>query len=402
MLKSVQFLIAGALLTAAIVTPIILYYPKNETLTALYSPIDPKVTEGVRQARSLQKAGKLDEAFLEFERYTKLGHPTAMFHLAKAYTNGWGVKPDLEEARTLLLKAVQYKFDLRGESAYKLGRLYEQAAGEDCQKIAVAWFMKALQWNYQKAHRQLAIHYEQGLGVERDLMQALEHYDLAAKAGFETVSLRLARLLVSGRHGLVIDNARAQLLAERAIRAYEVKASKGSGTSAKVLGRLYRDGEFVTQSNTKALYWFRRASLLGDPGGMHEFALLATTEMDDKKPLVDEALDWLSKAIELHHSGAMTTLGRFHLKEKHGLKKSGAIAWFEKGVNAGHGGSMEELARLKASGKLVKKDVPGALSLARRGTDLGHRGAANFLRELLSEQAKASPDKTDTTEKSRS
>ena len=156
--------------------------PGAEQESGKQAPIDPRVIEGVRQARALQKAGKLEEAWVfELETYANEGHPTAMFFLAKSYMNGWGVAPDLEQARTLFMRAVQYDFDFRGESAYKLGRLYEQSRGEDCQSIAVAWFEKALKWHYPKAHRQLGIHYEQGLGVAQDIERAVHHYEMAAE-----------------------------------------------------------------------------------------------------------------------------------------------------------------------------------------------------------------------------
>lgn len=364
----------------------------NNTALGKQAPIDARVIEGVRQARALQKAGKLEEAVVELERYVSQGHPAAMFFLAKSYMNGWGVKPDLEKARELFMHAVEYNFDFRGESAYKLGRLYEQSKGDNCQTIAVAWFLKALDWHYLKAHRQLGIHYEQGLGVEQDVERAVRHYEKAAEAGYETVSLRLARSLASGRYGLKIDVERALGLARRAIIAYEVKAANGSGSAAKVLGRLYRDGEFVEQSNEQAIYWFRRASLLEDPGGMHELALLMLAGKPTDQA-VSEALGWLRLASKLDHGGAMTALGRLHLKEKYGLSKQEAAYWFEKGVAASHGGSMEALARLKADGILLPKDIASAITLARKGADLGHAGARSYLRELLS----ASKGKTNPT-----
>jgi TPR repeat protein len=369
-------------------------YPTSSELKAKQAPLDPAVTAGVRQARALQKAGKLKEAFVELERHVQLGHPTAMFFLAKAYMSGWGVKPDLEEARKLLQRAVQYQFDFRGESAYKLGRLYEQSTGENCQTIAVAWFRKALEWHYSKAHRQLGIHYEQGLGVEQNIDKAIHHYEQAAKAGYETISLRLARSLMLGRYGLSIDKQRAQLLANSAITAYEVKAANGSGTAAKVLGRLYRDGEFVNQNTQKAAYWLRRASLLGDPGGMHELALLIINKGDDA---ASEALGWLKQASKLGHGGAMTTLGRLHLEEQHGLPKQKAVSWFQKGVKAGHGGAMEELARLTMEGLLVPKDIPKAINLARQGARLGHRGSRTLLKALLATDKKHNSSNTQTS-----
>lgn len=375
--------IASALAATSILAVGYHFYPSKPAEIARQAPLDPAVIDGVRQARALQKAGKLKAAFIELERFSELGHPTAMFFLAKAYMSGWGVAPDLEKARELLLRAVQYQFYFRGESAYKLGRLYEQAHGEDCQTVAVAWFHKALSWHYPKAHRQLGIHYEQGLGVEQDIELAIKHYEAAAEAGYETVSLRLARSLAVGRYGLRVDKLRAQMLADSAILAYEVKAANGSGTAAKVLGRLYRDGEFVPQSHDKAVYWLKRASLLGDRGGMHELALIM---LDQKKGETgtSEALGWLRQAAKLGHGGAMTALGRLHLGEKYGLSKQEAVGWFEKGVAAGHGGSMEELARLKAEGRLTPRDVANAIELVRKGASLGHRGSRTLLKTLLS------------------
>ncbi|MEM8793955.1 MAG: tetratricopeptide repeat protein [Pseudomonadota bacterium] len=349
-----------------------------------YPPNDPKIVRAVRKARSLQKSGQLKDAVIELERLVTRGDPTAMYYLAMAHEKGWGISPDLEEMRTLLQAAVEYEFDLRGQTAYKLGRLYQLASEADCQKIAVAWFQKALQWNYPKAHMQLASHYERGIGIKQDLDLAIYHFEEAADAGFETASLSFARSLVKGRFKKRYDASRALALANRAVLAYEIKASNGSGTAAKVLGRLYRDGEFVDQNDAQALYWFRRSSLLGDTGGMHELGLfliaVSTTLETDAR--WNEGLSWLEKAASLSHGGAMTALGRLHLKEERDLKKDDAPQWFEKGVATGHGGSMEELARLKAAGELVPHDLPGAIVLAEKGANLGHAGSRKLLKKL--------------------
>ncbi|MEM8837118.1 MAG: tetratricopeptide repeat protein [Pseudomonadota bacterium] len=356
----------------------------RNTESVRYPPNDPEIIRAVRKARFLQKSGQLKDAVIELERLVTRGDPTAMYYLAMAYEKGWGVSADLEEMRALLLAAVEYEFGLRGQTAYKLGRLYQLAHDADCQKIAVAWFEKALQWDYPKAHMQLASHYERGIGIKQDLDLAIHHYEKAADAGFETASLSFARALVKGRFKERYDASRALALANRAVLAYEIKASNGSGTAAKVLGRLYRDGEFIEQSDEQALYWFRRSSLLGDTGGMHELGLfliaVSTTVETDAR--WNEGLSWLKKAASLNHGGAMTALGRLHLKEERYLKKSDAPQWFERGVATGHGGSMEELARLKAAGELVPHDLPGAFALAERGAGLGHSGSRKLLKKL--------------------
>ncbi|WP_422369090.1 tetratricopeptide repeat protein [Pelagibius sp.] len=359
--------------------------------SARNAPVDPVVTEALGQARGLQKLGRWDEAAVIFERYAQQGHPTAMFHAAKVYSRGWGVAPDLEHARQMLLRAVQYQFAHRGEAAFELGRLYQRSAGPDCNRIAVEWFLRALDWNYRKAHVQLAMHYERGLGVEQNVDRAVTHYRAAAEAGYETASIRFARALFKGRFGMTPDPQRAQRLAERAIEALKRKAAEGSGSAAKTLGRLYRDGEFVEADRKLALRWLKRAGHLGDAGGMHDLARLmlaipaaGDAEAEDK---AQEALTWLRRAAGMGHGGAMTALGRLHLKEDHGLPRSAAVGWFKKGVEVGHGGSMEELARLCAEGELTPRDLPAAITLARRGASLGHRGSQSLLEELLAMEA---------------
>ena len=351
-------------------------------------PLDPVVTEHLNQARGLQKLGKWHEAGEIIERYAHQGYPRALFHHAKILTRGWGVAPDLEKARLALLRAVQFKFSLRGEAAYELGLLYQRASGPDCGRIAVEWFLKALDWGYKKAHVQLAKHFSRGIGVDQDLARAALHYDAAAKAGFEAVSLKFARLLQKGANGIEKDPERAIVLAESAIASLKVKARSGSGSSAKTLGRLYRDGEFVRRSTDKAFYWLRHASHLGNPGAMHDLAnLLLAGKRPEKSAL--EAIGWLKRAAEAGHGGAMTKLGRLHLAEKFGLKDTGAVAWFKRGVEAAHAGAMEELARICAEGKLAPKNMDGALKLAKRGSKLGHTGSKTLLRELLAQAAKS-------------
>ncbi|MEM9473370.1 MAG: tetratricopeptide repeat protein [Pseudomonadota bacterium] len=344
--------------------------------------VDPVVNEQLNQARGLQRLGKWTDAAEIIERYAHQGYPRALFHHAKILSRGWGVKPDMEKARLALLQAVQFKFSLRGEAAYELGRLYQKSSGPDCNRIATEWFQKALQWGYRKAHVQLAMHFMRGIGVPQDQFKALHHYEGAVRAGFEAASLKYARILLKGQYGIEKDPPRALRLAGRAIVALEAKAKAGSGSAAKTLGRLYRDGEFVELSTNRAFRWFRHASQLGNPGAMHDLAnlLLVKSPQDNA---AEEAIGWLTRAADAGHGGAMTKLGRLHLAEQHGLKSDGAVAWFRKGVKAAHAGAMEELARICAEGKLAPKDMAGALRLARRGTALGHTGSKTLLQALL-------------------
>ena len=370
---------AGLLAAIVIAAFVIVSMPAGDV--SLVAPDDPVAAAAINAARKQQKSGDWAAANVGFKPFVADGHPTAMYFMSEAYRRGLGVDRDLDRARELLLRAVQYRFKYRAASAYELGRLFQAAVGKDCDEIAVAWFTKAANWGYAKAHVQLAKHYQQGRGVAQDLDRAAEHYRLAAAAGYENATIRFAQSLATGTPQ---DLALARSLTDPAMEALRVKAAQGSGSAAKSLGRIYRDGNVTAADMIAAESWFRRSAQLGDAGGMHELAKLmlsSSTKSEDHR----EALGWLRQAADLGHGGAMTTLGRQHLAGAHGLEVEDAVGWFERGVAAGHPGAMEELARLCAEGEMVKKNVPGAIDLARRGASQGHLGSKTLLNELLAQ-----------------
>lgn len=371
----------GAILLALVVALLAFLFNAAEW-PAKDTPVDPQVREEIDQARALQKLGELEEALVIFEKYALRGYPDAMFYAGKAYSRGWGTKPDLEKARHYFILAVAYNYSYRAQNAYALGRLFQRSEGPDCSRIAVEWFEKALDWGFAKASLQLSMHYEMGLGVERDIAKAVRHYEIAASAGYERALLKYAHILAKGRYGITPDMERAYFLTQQAVTSLERKARAGSASAAKQLGRLYRDGKLVPANPEKSQTWLLQAAKLGSLGAMHNLAHLIL-DSSEKPAQQAEALLWLQKAAEQGHGGAMTALGRFHLKEKYGLKKAGAVIWFKRGVHAGHAGAMVELARLYAKGYLVQKDLEAAINLARRGSRLGHSGSKTLLKDLL-------------------
>lgn len=351
-------------------------------LTTRYAPLDPKVIKAIKQARTIQKQGKLNQAFVIFDKYAQQGYPGAMFHVGKAYSRGWGIKPDLENARTVFLQAVQFDHSYRGESAYSLGRIFQLSKGPNCNSIAVEWFKKALNWNFEKAAVQLAFHYERGIGVEQNIKQAKKYYEIAVRAEFGQAMVSYAHLLVEGKYGAVQNRHRAKLLIERAIAILESKARSGSGSAAKQLGRIFRDGILVQTDLDQAHSWLLNSARMGSTGGMHDLAYLML-HAPDLKSKPKDALQWLRVAARRGHGGSITALGRFHLEEKYGLQSSEAVRWFKLGVQAGHAGSFEELARLYDNGMLVKKNRKEAIRLAKEGSRMGHSGSSSLLKELL-------------------
>ncbi|WP_421981906.1 tetratricopeptide repeat protein [Roseibium sp.] len=374
LLLGAVFGVAGAVALSSDTTPV---KAKSER-------IDPTIEEMIKQARGLQKVGRWEAAADILTQLANDGHPVALFHLGRAYKNGWGVEADLDQSRLIFMEAVRYSFAFRGETAYELGRLFQRSSGEHCAEIALQWFLKSLEWDYPKAHVQLAKHYERGIGAERDLNAAFHHYEQAAIAGYPSSTINYARILLTGRYGLTPDPDRARFWAERAITGLEQKARDGSASSAKTLGRIYRDGEFMAADRSLAKDWFLRSANLGDAGAMHDLALMLLTGAADEEKTA-EALKWLRLAATAEHGGALTALARLHLKRKHGLEPDAAVTLLERGVAVGHPGAMQELARLFAEGGLVLQDRQKAIELARKGADRGHQGSTSLLEKLLQE-----------------
>lgn len=358
--------------------------------------IDPTAIELINQARGLQKLGRWQDAVEILAPLAQDGHLIALYHMGRAYKNGWGVPADLAQARLIFLETVRYSFAYRGETAYELGRLFQRSSGDDCARIALEWFHKALEWDYPKAHVQLAKHYERAIGTDRDLDKSFHHYEQAAIAGYPSSTINYARILKSGRYGLTPDKEQARYWAERAMDGLEKKARDGSASAAKTLGRIYRDGEFVKRDDTSAEDWFLRSAKLGDAGAMHDLARLKLSGPPDAQA-IDVALDWLRIAADAEHGGALTALARLHLGQRHGLQPTDALPLLERGVEAGHPGAMGELGRLFAEGLLVAKDLARARELATKGAARGHTGSATLLTDLDERPENKTPSSTTST-----
>jgi len=366
------------------------------------SPIQPFVMKQLTLAKNLQKQGELQESARIFEQYAIQGYPDAMFYLAKVYTKGWGVKPDLIKARWHLLNAVEYDFSYRGETAYQLGKLYQKSSGPDCNTIAVEWFKKAIKWKYFKAAVSLGTHYEKGIGISQDLDKAIYYYEMATHDGITIAALKHAQIISSGNFGVKRDIEYAATLIKFAVENLELDVGRGKASAAKTLGRLYRDGisnihlpEYTNLE--KSVFWFRRASDLDNIGAKHDLAKLLL--IIDEERHHKEAIILLKTSANSGHGGAATSLGRMHLAEKYNLPKTDSIIWFSKGVDAGHTGAIKELAIIYYQGELVERDINIAIKLLQKGENKGHSQSIRLLNQYRKEKITQDRDETENISK---
>jgi len=358
--------------------------------TALYTAqADPVFEKLLTKAKRAGREGDWSGARKLLVKHAKTDNPQAKLEYALLFTKGWGVKRNLEEARLLLLQAVQYRFAGRGLAAFELGKAYRLSKGKDCPRIAFEWFSKALAWGVNKAHGELGKSYARGLGVEIDYTKAIKHYSLAIENGSASAVVPLFEVALQQQRDGNADPARGQLLANKYLPILESAAREGNRIAARTLGRIYERGLFVEPNAKKGMKWFALAASQGDAVAMHDLAILGMSRK--KQPLeLKQVVTFLKDSSDLGYPAAMTALGRLYLAKAKIRNVELAVSFLEKGARAGHAGSMAELAKLHFSGKHIPQNISLARKFAEQGALQKHLGCKRILLRIakLEEQSK--------------
>lgn len=122
------------------------------------------------------------------ERAAEQGHVEALFKLATLYERGEGVEKDEAKAIELYRKAAQARHPL---AMHNLGVLLAAHDTPKDYREAARWFAEA---NLPESQFNLALLYERGLGVPRDLKMAYSWYLAAARSGDSEATQQAERL----------------------------------------------------------------------------------------------------------------------------------------------------------------------------------------------------------------
>lgn len=377
MLGRKSALVAAGLLAASATFVLM---PGMQWSTSKAAPQNPVIAKVLSDAKKHRAKGRLEQAASLLAQHARPENPEILLNYAKLLARGQGVERNLDKARDKLLLAVQHDFAKWGEAAFELGRVYRQSIGPDCERIAFEWFIESARAGHMPAHAELGRHYSRGIGVDVDMPQALEHYRIAARAGYANSLVSFISKVTRSANPAFSESELKTIVSE-AIPALEREAAGGRGSSAKVLGRLYKNGVLVTADAALSEMWFERGARLGDSGSMVELALTLLAK-PDAQSLARRSVALLQKAASLRNAGAYTELGRLHSQAAFGLAKSDARDWFERGVAAGHAGSMMELAKLQLQGKPGKGKLQEIAKLLKLGAAKGHLGCQRLLAEL--------------------
>ena len=141
------------------------------------------------------------------------------------------------------------------------------------------------------------------------------------------------------------------------LAALRSKAEQGNPESQAQLGRLYLNGEMVTNSYSEAAKWFQLAAGQGNPdaeaglGELHEAGQGVPKDME-------KAVQYYRQAADKGHAGAQYTLG-FMAECGRGLPQSHAeaVKWFLKAAEQGEPLSQFDLGQRYEKGVGVPVDL---------------------------------------------
>ena len=201
---------------------------------------------------------------------TNQGDAAAQYNLGVRYEDGQGVPKDVGKAADLYQKAANQG---HAGAQFNLGLLYVYGRGvsKDLGKAAEL-FQKAANQGHAGAQNNLAWLYENGWGVPQDFGKATELYQKAANQGNQDAIANLKRLSkpaepkqgdAATQFSLALQYENGEGVPKdlgKAAELYQKAADQGNAAAQNNLGALYENGEGVPKDLRKAAELYQKAA----------------------------------------------------------------------------------------------------------------------------------------------
>ncbi len=130
--------------------------------------------------------------------------------------------------------------------------------------------------------------------------EAIYFYKLGVKKKDIEALHRLGAIYVTPEFGF--------LNVKLGLKLIEKSAKGGCAFSQVLLGAFYYNGNTFTADIKKAIYWYTRASNLGDAEAMHRLGLIYEFDYPFLSTSLPKAYDFYTEAVRLGHEGALSSL----------------------------------------------------------------------------------------------
>lgn len=207
-----------------------------------------------------------------------------------------------------------------------------------------------------RAHYVTAQIYDEGLGRPADMVRAIHHYRIAAKAGLAEAQYNLANMLIHADPP-VRDEAEAT-------QWFRQAAERGLAIAQVEYGISLERGRGIMIDLTASVQWFQRAAEQGDNYGAlnvgNAYATGRGVEQDFAK-----AAPWFRQAADANLAFAQNTLGSLYFHGQ-GVEQnvSEALMWWQRAADQGEPLAIDNLRMHRA-----KSSVGDLAEVARSDED---------------------------------
>ncbi len=174
----------------------------------------------------------LIEAAQWYQRAAAKGFPMAQFRLGTLYERGLGVTADPQRAQVWYERAAAQG---NVKAMHNLAVIIASRADKADYKTAARWFVAASEYGLSDSQFNLAVLYENGMGVTKDVQEAYKWMLLAAKSGDKDATAR--------RDALKAKLTPEQLAtAEAQVAGWQGKRITGMANDARLAGQAWQGG----------------------------------------------------------------------------------------------------------------------------------------------------------------
>lgn len=223
----------------------------------------------------------------------------------------------------------------------------------------------------------IAYSFYYGNGVELNKAKALHWFDIAAKGDDAAVHYKIGRLYEKGEIYSQNNN--------KAFQHYLLSANGGDLLGASNLSAMYLQGKGINKDINEGIRWAEKPAKQGFVNAQVNLAL-AYSIKGSSIYNADKAIYWFRKAAVLGSTLAQSEMGKYHFRRKDYEK---AFEYFDLAVEGGDTNAMIMLAVMFEKGLATQQNSEKSLKLLQLAHKQGNQKAGHYLKLLEKNQHKS-------------
>lgn len=222
-------------------------------------------------------------------------------------------------------------------------------------------------------------------GVQKNDVEAISQYRLAAELGHEIAQYKLGVMYEEGRS--VFRNY------TEAAKWFRMAAERHYVPAEYKLGAMYEEGRGVNKNNVEAAKWFKKAAQKDNVTAQRRLGVMYAEGVGVKQDDA-EAVKWLRMAAEGNDAIAQDRLGVMYA-EGRGVSQSyyEAVKWFRKAADQNYANAQDNLGCAYSKGQGVPKNNLEAVELFRKAAEQNY-GPAQYHLGLMYDEGRGVPHLT--------